>query len=40
MFVVWVKVGEKELFGVVNIGNKFIFNGICVLLEVYLFDFV
>ena len=39
MFAVRTTVGNKELFGVANIGNKPTFNGTRALLEVHLFDF-
>ena len=39
VFAVRAKVGDKELYGVANIGNKPTFNGTRALLEVHLFDF-
>ncbi len=39
VFAVRTTVGNKELFGVANIGNKPTFNGTRALLEVHLFDF-
>ncbi|WP_404340670.1 bifunctional riboflavin kinase/FAD synthetase [Pseudoalteromonas mariniglutinosa] len=39
VFAVKARVGDKEIFGVANIGNKPTLNGTRALLEVHLFDF-